>query len=116
MTTVHEKLDVGNQPEPLSEARLISRFALLHTDILRFKKLRELKLLTEEHQHQWRQTSAELSDLAAATLPRITSGELESIGLDYVPGDRVVLITLFEGKHKVPVAINPQLREMLSGK
>lgn len=113
MSDVHEKLGVGNEPKPLSEPALVSRLALLYADVLRFKKLRELKLLTEEHQHQWRQTRIQLQELAALTIPRICSGELEDIGLEYTPGAREVNITLFEGEHRVPVGITPQIRELL---
>lgn len=97
-------------------------FALLHADILRFKKLRELKLLTEEQRHQWRQASAELAGVAALALPRIVSGELETIGVESITNDdRVLQITIFEGAHKIPVSIRgveerlPQLHDMLSG-
>lgn len=116
MSNSREEPSIDNEAPPLSEAELTSRFGLLFADNIFFAKLREYGLLTKEEKHQWGQTSVELADLAVVTIPRIISGELESIGLEQDPKeDRVVYITLFEGAHRVPIGINPQLRDMLSG-
>lgn len=115
MSDVHEKPGVGTEAQPLSEAQLVRGFGTLHADNTFFAQLNSHKLLTEGQRHEWRQTRAQLADLAAITIPRILSGELEGIGLEYTPGEKVVNITLFEGEHRVPVRVNPQLRELLSG-
>lgn len=113
MSDVHEKPGVGTEAQPLSEAEFVSRFGILHADNTFFAHLKSHKLLTDEQGHEWRQTRGQLADLAAVTIPRILSGELEGIGLEYTPGARVFYITLFEGEHRVPVGINRQIRELL---
>lgn len=105
--------ELPKEPESLSEAELVSRFGILHADNSFFGQLNAHELLTEQQRHEWRQTRTQLQALAALTIPRICSGELEGIGLEYTPGAKVVNITLFEGEHRVPVGITPQIRELL---
>ena len=95
MIDVHEKLGVVNELEPLSETELTRRFGLLHADNLFYAGRNAHMQLTREEKHQWIQTKAELSELAATTIPRITSRDLGGIGLEYVPGARVLHVTLF---------------------
>lgn len=125
MSGVHEtgRIDLPEKTKPLSEKQLVSRLAILHADLQLFRKLGSYGPLTDEEKHQRRQVSVELAGVAALTLPRIVSGELETIGVEPIADDdRVLQITIFGGAHKIPVSIKrveeriPQLRNMLSGR
>lgn len=111
----------GFETKELTESELIAKLGTNYAEITGHMKMVELGgVLSPEQKLQLQTAQNRLLDAAALVLPRIKSGELQSIGAEYRIDDPQIYITLFGGTFKIPVSLNalkeriPQIRDLLS--